>query len=829
MHPPARLSPPSRHRVALGVLVVVWGAQAIVTQALLLRESLVLLYGSEFAWGVVLFAWLLGIACGAALGGWVSESKIGRPHAAGGLVVVLLLLSVSACVELWIFRGARAWLGIGPGEFLPLPQTALAAVLFVSPASVLVGMAFPLACAVVGWAPPTTNGGSGGPCPTDERLPLLSFARVYALESAGSLIGGAAFSFWAVEHLSPIQTALLCGATTIAVSAGLMAMSSRTARDPSPKRQRGGLLPSAFLVLLAVGAVLGTLWGDTLNHWLIQRRWQTVGPGYELITAAESRYQNLALGRRAGQYTLYCDGQVAADFPDPYTFVPLAHFWMCEHPQPHRVLVLGGGAEGLLSEILRHPVVHVDYVEPDPRQIELVRPFLADADRDALDDPRVTVHAVDARHYVKTQQDQFDLVIARLPEPTSALRARFYTDEFYGELRRAMSPRAVLCLTAAAAPAELSPLSRTYLGSIRATLRRHFPDIVVGWGDPAQILAATEPGLITTDPAELTARYAQRGVQTDFFDPAWFTGANDWLAPAKIARRASDLDAAGAVDVSTDLRPAVYVQRLVLWEAATGRSHVIAWLRSLGLGPLIAALAALGVITLVAGRLRRGPRAGWAAGAVTLSVGTTGFATMALSILFLFAFQNLYGYVYQRIGWIVALFMGGLVVGCLWASPKAQRPDNAARHFGFWILGLGLRADETHRAWRALIFVDVLLALLALAVPLVLPVLNALPSSPGVLVLVETCISLMVVMAGLLGGAAFALAGRLQLGFIGRAGATAGSVVGADHAGACLGALLCGVLLVPVFGTVTAALLLAGMKLSSAATLALTRRSSPAA
>ena len=56
----------------------------------------------------------------------------------------------------------------------------------------------------------------------------------------------------------------------------------------------------------------------------------------------------------------------------------------------------------------------------------------------ALNDPRVSVHHVDARYFVKTQRNRYDLVIARLPEPTSALRARLYTDEFYGELRRAM-------------------------------------------------------------------------------------------------------------------------------------------------------------------------------------------------------------------------------------------------------------------------------------------------------------------------------------------------------------------------------------------------------
>jgi len=122
-----------RFRLALGALVVVWGAQAIVTQSLLLREALVLMFGSEFAWGVVLFAWLLGVAVGGALGGWLSE-RVRRPD--GWLVGVLMTLSAVACGVLWVFRGARAWLGVGPGELLPLPTTVLAALLLVTPGGV---------------------------------------------------------------------------------------------------------------------------------------------------------------------------------------------------------------------------------------------------------------------------------------------------------------------------------------------------------------------------------------------------------------------------------------------------------------------------------------------------------------------------------------------------------------------------------------------------------------------------------------------------------------------------------------------------------------------
>jgi hypothetical protein len=193
--------------------------------------------------------------------------------------------------------------------------------------------------------------------------------------------------------------------------------------------------------------------------------------------------------------------------------------------------------------------------------------------------------------------------------------------------------------------------------------------------------------------------------------------------------------------------------------------------------------------------------------------------------------------VYQRIGWIIALFMGGLVIGCWGVNARSKRIGARGGSHGA-SQSYERRAEDPARAaasalssylWRRLIAVDLLLAALALGVPFLLPALGALQDTRPALVLVEWAISIMVTLTGVLGGAAFALAGGLQLATTGQPGAAAGSVVGADHAGACVGALLTGTLLVPVFGTAAAAYLLVGLKLASALLLLLGRRLSRAA
>ncbi len=775
---------PSAGRRALWIVALAWGVQAIVTQSLLLREAMVLMSGSELVWGILLCAWLSGVAAGAWIGGRLARRAV---RAERRLTIALLLLGILACASIWGFREARAACDLGPGELLSLGTLVIVAVLLVLPCGLMVGMAFPLASAI-GDRDSATGGG-------------ISINRVYALESAGSLLGGALFTFWAVEHLTPIQTVLICIAVTGVALAMLLVRAG--------SQRMSVVVVAGFAAVAALAACLA---GPAINRFLVQSRWRGLSPKCELVAEAESRYQNLAVGRMAEQYTLYCDGQIAASFPDPFTFVPLAHFWMCQHPNPRRVLLLGGAAEGLLAEILKHAVEAVDCVEPDPKQIDLILPLLPEQDRTALQDPRVTVHHVDGRLFVKTQRDRFDLVIARLPEPTSALRARFYTREFVDELRRSMSDRSVLCLTAAASQARLSSESARYLAGVRNTIATGFPEVAVGWGDPAHILAATQKDLVSTDPVQLTGRYQQRHIKADGFDPAWFSGAVDWFAAEKVRQRATELDAAVGAAVSTDLRPIVYMNRLALWEKMTAAHsrRFIEPLLGLRWWQIAAVLAGAALATLLSYRaLGRSV----SEGVVIFSVGSTGFATMSLSIVWLFAFQNLYGYVYQWIGWIVAVFMGGLVIGCVWAGrrvPRAAPILSSDR-------GACLPVHASQR--RRLITVDLLLAVLAAFAPLLLPILGRLQTSPTSLVLVQATILTLVLLTGILGGAAFALGSGLHQTVSGRPKATASAIVGADHAGACVGALATGILLVPVFGIVTAALLLAGMKVVSACLL----------
>jgi hypothetical protein len=172
-----------------------------------------------------------------------------------------------------------------------------------------------------------------------------------------------------------------------------------------------------------------------------------------------------------------------------------------------------------------------------------------------------------------------------------------------------------------------------------------------------------------------------------------------------------------------------------------------------------------------------------------------GFSSMALELILVFAFQNLYGYLYYQIGLIIALFMVGLAVGGL-------------------VSNLLVRAQRA--GLRTLVGMEIAEAAYASLLPVALLVLSAvlmarLPAGFTLAIFMS-----FIFIAGVLGGFIFPLVTTLYFKIVPSTGTTAGKVDSADHVGACLGSLLAGTVLVPIVGIWASSLLLGLMNLACA-------------
>jgi spermidine synthase len=765
-------------RASILVAYFIFGAYAVCAQATLLREAQVLLFGSELSWGLVLAFWLAGVGLGAAVAGRLTErtSRPWRMFVAAGLAMPVVL-----ALEIAFLRVARSLAGVGPGEYVGpgamIGITALATV----PVSVWVGVTFPAASAVIAGAADQAAG----------KARAVGWA--YLVEAAGSLFGGVVFSFYLVEHVGAISLALFGGAA--------LAIAVLFVGGDGP-RQRW-IMGGAFAIALFI--LLGLL-GVSPDANTESSRWVTFAPRFELVESKDTRYQNVALGKLGDQYSLYANGLVAATWPNHAELAIQAHLAACQTPALRRILVLGGGEEGTLKELLRYKPERLDFVTLDEKMLSIVRRHLDPPDAQALADLGAHVHFADARRFVKqatARGDRYDLIYLAAPEPASALEARLYTEDFFAELAGAMSDEGVLTFALSGSVGYWSAESAAYVGSIISALERVFPDVLLTFGYPTHCFAARRSGVLVDTGAALAERYRSRGIRSPHFDPLWFAGASDLLDAAKRAAVKRALAAHPPAFLNTDERPAAALYHMWFWLQTSEASHatpsapaeqrfdLLGLLMRLRMEHVTAALLIATVLAALAGLVRG--RGGLSRAALLWSVGTTGFASMALEIVLLYTFQTLYGYVYSMVGLVVGVFMFGLVLGSLAMN---------------WRIGRAARDPRRRPGLRTVVALDLALTVFAAGMVIVLALLrNATADWP-----VEIVTFALVAVSGILGGLIFPLAAAVRLEEQPSAGRVAGSVGATDYAGACLGALATGTLLVPILGVSGACLAVATLK-----------------
>jgi len=384
----------------------------------------------------------------------------------------------------------------------------------------------------------------------------------------------------------------------------------------------------------------------------------------------------------------------------------------------------------------------------------------------ALDDRRVTLAHVDGQVYVRQahREEPFDVIVLDLPEPATGQLNRFYTGEFFAEVRAILAPGGVFALGLPWQENYPGPALQRLGASVYHTLAAEFPQIALLPGERLFLLASEVP--LTTDPATWSARLADRGIEARWVVPAYL----DYLLTTDRVAQARDLlEAPVSVRLNHDLAPISYFYDLTVWLSRFygGLSRVAAKASLLNLGWLAVPLA---VAVLL---LRRR--------AVPAAVAFIGLAEMALEVVVLFAFQVVHGYVYGQVGLIVTAFMAGLALGGTianrWRWPVGR--DGIVR--------LRLTNVSPHHSPRAaLAWIQAGIILLALGLPLLVSLRPPAWVFP-----------LLALTAGGLTGLAFPVAVACVQGETGR---VAGLLYGADLVGGCLGAALASALLVPILG-----------------------------
>lgn len=115
---------------------------------------------------------------------------------------------------------------------------------------------------------------------------------------------------------------------------------------------------------------------------------------------------------------LTLDGVIQCTERDEFGYQELiSQIPLCAHPNPEKVLIVGGGDGGVAREVVKHPAVkQVHQVEIDGRVVELSKkylPFMACG----FESPKMNLTIGDGFDFMKNHQNEFDVIITDSSDP----------------------------------------------------------------------------------------------------------------------------------------------------------------------------------------------------------------------------------------------------------------------------------------------------------------------------------------------------------------------------------------------------------------------------
>jgi spermidine synthase len=189
-----------------------------------------------------------------------------------------------------------------------------------------------------------------------------------------------------------------------------------------------------------------------LDHWYteqLEHHWRTAVRVTAELANVQSEYQHIEIfetdthGRM-----LVIDGKIQACELDEFVYHEmLAHVPLLTHPDPKRVLVVGGGDGGTMREVLRHPSVQEGTLaEIDQQVIDLCKRFMPTLAAGLAPSERLKFMTGDASVYIREVRD-LDVILVDSSDPVGPSEALF-TETFYRELKVAMAADGIVSFQA---------------------------------------------------------------------------------------------------------------------------------------------------------------------------------------------------------------------------------------------------------------------------------------------------------------------------------------------------------------------------------------------
>ena len=692
----------SENRIKFSLFIL--GFTSIITQIILIREFLSVYNGNELITGMILANWMLLTGLGSYLGK-LFENQINKLSFINLSHILMAILPLIIAFLTYYLRSII----YPPGKTINLAEVFFNSFILLSPFCLITGMLFPGLAAILSY---------------QSKSNVIN--KAYSIEALGSLVGGVLFNFLLLVVLKTFfSLTILMMINLIAVIVNLFLS--------------GKKITSYILSGLTIMLTITISFSD-----IDLRALQYLYPGQDIAYFKDTPYSKIVVTHTEDQYNFYENGNFLFSEDNTIMIEESTHYAMIQHSDPKNVLLISGGISGMINEILKYKINTLDYVEQNPDLINVGELFTSNI----LHDSAVSVINKDARLFIKKNKNKkYDVVLINLPDPSSAQINRFYTLEFFEELKKDLNEKAIISISLTSTSNYLGEESRKINSSVFSTLKLLFEHVKIIPGGLNYFIASD--GQLTYSIIE---QLELRKIKNEYVN-------RNYLDDQRIERESRLMEnvISDKVAINNDFQPVVYLYQLQYWLSHFDINYFI--LITLILFPIFYSFLKLNFINY--------------------GVFITGFSASSVEVILIIAFQIIYGYTYQMLGIIITFFMAGLLIGSIFLINK---------------ITIGMRTYS---------IIQYLIGIYCIILALVLYFLR---SSLVSNFLVHIIFILLITIMGVLTGVQFALATKLRTISISK---IAASTYASDLLGAAIGAILIAAFLIPYFGIIKVSLIVA--------------------
>lgn len=471
--------------------------------------------------------------------------------------------------------------------------------------------------------------------------------------------------------------------------------------------------------------------------------------GEKITLKLGSRYGPILLIDKAGTENIFSEGSLLASSEDKATAEEFIHTSLSALSASNnkKILFIGAALSGQIEEIIKYDPESLDCIQINPQITKLAENKLHKTIKD-----RVNFITDDPRLYLKKTKSSYDAILMNMPAPVSLSLNRYFTEEFFKLINLRLEPQGIFSFSIPSKREILSPQFAKFNSSIVNSVGKIFKNKVIIPSGSMIIIASKGEKIQEPD---LLKNFSTVNPKTEFFTIYHF---KDSLNSSILNYIKKSLDR--KTGANTDLNPTGLLNYLILEQNKFYPDLKIDFIkiRKFIIIMLLFLTVFITIISLLSKKL----------GSI-LNAGVIGFTSISMNSVIFILFQAYCGGLFWKLGLLIALFMAGLSIGALLMN----------------------RLSAYHSRLLPVIYLGWTIAILSLYSNLKL---TGGSNYADIIFYTYTLI------CGLLTGSSYPILAESfkENRFIDKNIAT--SIYSADLAGAFLGTLFCGIVLIPFLG-----------------------------